>query len=104
MRSAVELEHLRLRILSQRKPGKQCIAICEGTGSHMRRERIKEATAQQLGISIVGTTSDYRFRLEEVACFGSSAIVTVISIDNNVCGRLTPAKAKDISASVRGER
>jgi NADH:ubiquinone oxidoreductase subunit E len=94
LKSAVELEHLRVRIISERKPGKQCIAICKYTGFHRRRERIKAATAQQLCISIVGTTSDYGFGLEEIAHFGSSALNIVISIENNVCARLTPASAK----------
>jgi NADH:ubiquinone oxidoreductase subunit E len=96
LKSAVELEKLRTNILTQRKPGKQCIAICKYTGFHRRRERIKAATANKLGISIVGATSDYRFGLEEIAHFGSSAPNTVISIDNNVCARLTPASAKYI--------
>jgi len=34
LRSAVELEKLRGRILSQHKPEKPCISICGGTGCH----------------------------------------------------------------------
>ena len=34
LRSAIELEQLRVRILSQRKLGKPCISICGGTGCH----------------------------------------------------------------------
>ena len=34
LRSVVELEQLRVRILSKRKPEKPCISICGGTGCH----------------------------------------------------------------------
>ncbi|MBA7623919.1 Ion-translocating oxidoreductase complex subunit C [subsurface metagenome] len=37
LRAAVELEELRARILSQRKPEKSCISICGGTGCHAYR-------------------------------------------------------------------
>lgn len=86
------------------RPGEHTIKICLGTACHVRGGgRIKEAMEQELGISAGGTTSDYKFGLERVACFGSCALAPVMVIDNKVYGRMTAAKAKEILASVRSE-
>ena len=62
-----------------------------------------EEMERKLGISSGETTSDYKFGLERVACFGSCALAPVIVIDNKVYGRMTPGSAKEILASVRSE-
>ena len=62
-----------------------------------------EAMERELGITAGGTTDDYKFGLERVACFGSCALAPVMVIDNKVYGRMTPGGAKEILASVRSE-
>ena len=86
------------------RPGEHRIKVCLGTACHVRGgERIKEIMEQELGISSGGTTDDYKFSLERVACFGSCALAPVMVIDNKVYGRMTPGRAKEILASVRSE-
>jgi NADH-quinone oxidoreductase subunit E len=86
------------------RPGEHSIKVCLGTACHVRGgERIMEAMERELGIPAGGTTSDYKFGLERVACFGSCALAPVIVIDNKVYGRMTPGGAKEILASVRSE-
>lgn len=86
------------------RPGEHNIKLCLGTACHVRGgERIKEAMERELGILAGETTNDYKFDLERVACFGSCALAPVMVIDNKVHGRMTPAKAKEILGSVRGE-
>jgi NADH:ubiquinone oxidoreductase subunit E len=86
------------------RPGEHSIKVCLGTACHVRGGgRIMEEMERELGISSGGTTSDYKFGLERVACFGSCALAPVMVIDNKVHGRMTPGRAKEILASVRSE-
>jgi len=57
-----------------------------------------EAVMQELGIKPGGTTEDYRYSLEKVACFGSCALAPVMVMDDTVYGRLTTVKARQILA------
>ncbi|MBM3119698.1 MAG: NAD(P)H-dependent oxidoreductase subunit E, partial [Chloroflexi bacterium] len=50
----------------------------------------------ELDVESGGTTKDYKFSLERVACFGSCALAPVVVIDKDVHGRMTIAKAKEI--------
>jgi len=56
---------------------------------------------RELGIEPGGTTEDYRFSLERVACFGSCALAPVAVIDDKVYGRMTTTKAKEILGQYR---
>jgi NADH-quinone oxidoreductase subunit E len=86
------------------RPGEHSVKVCLGTACHVRGgERMMEAMERELGIPSGGTTDDYKFGLERVACFGSCALAPVMVIDNKVYGRMTPGAAKEILASVRSE-
>jgi len=79
--------------------GKHAIKVCQGTACHVRGSwRILEAVERELGIQPGGTTKDYKFSLERVACFGCCALAPVVVIDKTVSGRMTIAKAKEILA------
>jgi len=84
------------------RQGKHIINVCQGTACHVRgSERILETVERELGIKRGGTTPDYKFSLERVACFGSCALAPVLVIDRNVYGRVTTTKAKEILAKYR---
>jgi NADH:ubiquinone oxidoreductase subunit E len=51
---------------------------------------------RHLEIDAGETTSDYKFSLDRVACFGSCALSPVIVVDDKVYGRMTPKKLKKI--------
>lgn len=51
-----------------------------------------------LGIQPGGTTEDYKFSLERVACFGCCALAPVMVVDKTVYGRMILPKAKKILA------
>jgi len=55
-----------------------------------------QAVAKKLGINPGGTTEDYEFTLERVACLGSCALAPVMVIDDKVYGLMTTAKAKEL--------
>jgi NADH-quinone oxidoreductase subunit E len=78
--------------------GKHTIKICQGTACHVRGvKQISDAIERELhikpGLSI---TEDCRFTLERVACFGSCALAPIMVIDNNVYGKVTTARAKQL--------
>lgn len=79
------------------RPGEHGVRVCLGTACHVRGgARIMESMERDLGVPSGGTTSDYKFSLERVACFGSCALAPVIVIDKSVYGKMTPARAKEI--------
>jgi NADH-quinone oxidoreductase subunit E len=79
------------------RQGEHTIKVCQGTACHVRgAKRIMEAVAQELGIEAGGTTPDYKFSLERVACFGSCALAPVLVIDGQVHGRMTTSNARKI--------
>ena len=84
--------------------GEHSVKICLGTACHVRGgQQIFDELARELRIESGGTTEDYRFSLDRVACFGSCALAPVMVIDKNVYGRMSVAKAKDILAKYRKE-
>ena len=81
------------------RQGEHTIKVCQGTACHVRGgRRILEAVERELGIQPRGTTEDYKFSLERVACFGSCALAPVMVVDKTVYGRMTTVKAKKILA------
>ncbi len=79
------------------RPGEHAVKVCLGTACHVRGgEQILEAVERDLDVERGGTTKDYKFSLERVACFGSCALAPVMVVDKNVYGRLTIIKVRDI--------
>jgi len=84
--------------------GEHTIRVCQGTACHVRGgRRILEAVERELGIQTGQTTSDYKFSLERVACFGSCALAPVMVMDKTVYGRMTTGKARQILAQYSQE-
>lgn len=82
--------------------GKHTVKVCLGTACHVRGgERILDEVKRELSVESGGTTEDYKFTLERVACFGSCALAPVMVIDKNVYGRMTITKTKDILTEYR---
>ena len=81
------------------RPGEHNVRVCLGTACHVRGgQRIMETVQRELRIEPGGTTEDYKFSLERVACFGSCALAPVMVVDKKVHGRMTTTKAKEILA------
>jgi NADH-quinone oxidoreductase subunit E len=77
------------------RQGEHSIRVCQGTACHVRGgRRIMDTVRRELAIEPGGTTDDYRFSLERVACFGSCALAPVMVVDDDVHGRMTTVKAR----------
>jgi NADH-quinone oxidoreductase subunit E len=85
--------------------GRNIIKVCRGTACHVRGATgILGEVEKQLGIKPGESSPDLEYALEAIACFGSCALAPVMVIGNNVYGRMTPTKVKEVLANVGGER
>ena len=85
--------------------GRNIIKVCRGTACHVRGAvGILGEVEKQLGIKSGESTPDLEYSLEAIACFGSCALAPVMVIGNNVYGRMTPTKVKEVLAGVGDEK
>ena len=81
--------------------GDNTICICRGTACHTRNSRaLLESLRLELGLGINEgdeasdsdklslTTSDHRFTVRTVACFGQCALAPVVEINHRICGHV----------------
>ena len=77
--------------------GRKVVRVCRGTACHVRgAPRILDEIEKHLGILPGETTDDLEYSLETIACFGSCALAPVMVVDENVYGRMTPARVGEI--------
>lgn len=77
--------------------GKYLIKVCKGTACHVAgAEKVYSIISEELGIEEGGTTSDGLFTLESVACLGCCSLAPVVMINENIYGKLSPAKTSRI--------
>ncbi|HOJ52350.1 MAG TPA: NAD(P)H-dependent oxidoreductase subunit E [Syntrophales bacterium] len=76
--------------------GRHTIRVCLGTACYVRGGKaIAETLEKTLGVKEGETTADRRFTYETVRCLGACGLGPVVVIDNEVHGRMKPAKLKD---------
>jgi NADH-quinone oxidoreductase subunit E len=94
--------------------GKHSIIICRGTACHTRRSKnlleylkvmlgLHEDESQE-GEKLFLTTTDNKFTLRTVACFGQCALAPVVEIDGKIYSHMTENKLKDIVNKVAAGR
>jgi len=77
--------------------GKYTVRVCLGTACYVRGGKaIYESLKQQLKVEEGETTADRLFTLETVRCIGACGLGPVLFVNDNVHGRLKPAKIKDV--------
>jgi NADH:ubiquinone oxidoreductase subunit E len=87
-----------------RPAGRHTIRLCLGTACHvLGADRILAAIQEQLGISVGGTTDDRLFSLDVVRCLGTCSLAPVMMIDDDVYGRLTPARVVEVLDAYAGK-
>jgi len=95
----IPLEHI-LRIatfykaFSLKPRGKHIITVCTGTACHVKgAQRILDRLERELGIVTGETTSDMQFTLEAVRCLGCCGLSPVVTVGEELHGKMNPAKA-----------
>ena len=77
--------------------GDNVISVCTGTACYVKgAQDVLDELARQLNIEPGHTTADGRFTLEATRCLGCCGLAPVITIDDQVYGRLTTADIKGI--------
>ena len=78
-------------------PGLHHVKVCQGTACHVRgSDMILDAISRSTGIEPGQTSTDGKFSLERVACFGSCALAPVVVLDDKVFGRMTATKTQKL--------
>ena len=73
--------------------GKHLIRVCLGTACHVKGGgRILERLEQELAVKVGDTTPDKRFTVEAVRCLGCCGLAPVVTVNDDVHGKTTPAQ------------
>ena len=79
--------------------GRNVISICQGTACYVKgAQAIVDAVEKQLGITAGETTEDGEFSIQDTRCLGCCGLAPVMTINEDVYGKLTPDMIKDILA------
>ncbi len=80
------------------------ISICLGTACFVKgADKVLDAFRTELGIDIGETTQDGLFSLENSRCLGVCALAPVVTINNKVYSKVTPAQVSDLIRQAREE-
>ena len=82
--------------------GKYVIRVCNSLPCYLRgSKKVLQVLEGLLGIKDGQTTKDKRFTLEAVSCLGVCDQAPAIMVNEEVYGRLTPAKIKKIIGQLK---
>ena len=78
--------------------GKYIIRCCDGTACHVRNStKILDTIRQELGLADKQhTTPDMLFTLETVSCLGACGLAPVMTVNDDVYGKVEPKKVAGI--------
>ena len=77
--------------------GRHIIRVCRGTACHVRGSlKLLDKVKEMLKVEENGTTEDLRFTLEPVACLGACGLAPVLTVNEEVYGRVTPDQVAGI--------
>ncbi len=82
--------------------GDVSIAVCLGTACYVKGSGdILDKITQILGLPSGSTTPDGKYSLEATRCIGACGLAPVLTINNEVYGRLVPADMEGILAKYK---
>ncbi|MDR2338910.1 MAG: NAD(P)H-dependent oxidoreductase subunit E [Deltaproteobacteria bacterium] len=85
------------RALSLKPKGETLVRVCCGTACHLRgAPQLIGGLEGLLGLRLGGTSADGRHSLESVNCLGACALAPVVTIGDEVYGKLTPDSLKGL--------
>lgn len=77
--------------------GKYNIAVCLGTACYVKgSQSVLDKVKEILGIDVGQVTPDGKFSLEATRCIGACGLAPVMTVNEEVYGKLDPSKVKDI--------
>lgn len=82
---------------SLKKKGKYKINVCMGTACYVKGANdILGKFLERLSIEVGECTSDGKFSLDSCRCIGACGLAPVVTINDEVYGRLTPEQVEEI--------
>ena len=85
-------------------PGRHVVQVCRAEACQAVGAVALEAHAKKcLGIDFHETTADGAVTLEAVYCLGNCAVGPSLRVDDDIVGRVTPARFDEIVAELRAE-
>lgn len=79
--------------------GKYNVSVCLGTACYVKgSQQILDKVEEVLGISAGECTSDGKFSVEDCRCIGACGLAPVMTINDDVYGRLVPEDVPGILA------
>ena len=73
------------------------VGVCLGTACYVRgAQDLLNEVIKELGIKSGETSTDMKFSLTATRCIGACGLAPVLSVNDNVYGRLTPEDVKGI--------
>ena len=79
--------------------GDNVISVCQGTACYVKGgAKILAKVEEQLGITSNQTTPDGKFTIQDTRCLGCCGLAPVMTINEDVYGKLTPEMIPDILA------
>ena len=84
---------------SLKPKGKYIIGCCLGTACYVKGgAAVLAEVEKELGITSNETTADGKFTIQDTRCLGCCGLAPVMTINEDVYGKLTPDMIKDILA------
>lgn len=78
------------------------VSICMGTACYVRgAQELVNAVAKELGIAVGETTTDMKFSVSETRCLGACGLAPVLTVNEDVYGRIGPKDVKGIIEKYR---
>ena len=82
--------------------GKYIISVCLGTACYVKgAQKVLDKLSEELNVSFGKTTADGLFTLNPTRCLGACGLAPVMTINDDVYGRLTPDDIPGIIAKYR---
>ncbi len=87
---------------SLRPSGKYIISVCLGTACYVKgSQKVLDRLSEELHIPVGGTTDDGLFTLNATRCLGACGLAPVMTINEEVYGRLVPDDIPGILAKYK---
>ncbi len=87
------------------KRGRNIIRVCRGTACHVKGgHSVLRDVEKELGVTDGGTTEDYMFTLETVACLGACFLAPAMMVNGDYYGRLNSDKAVSLIRTHKKKR
>jgi NADH:ubiquinone oxidoreductase subunit E len=82
--------------------GKYTLSVCMGTACYVRgADRVVEKLREELGIGFGETTGDGMFTLTATRCLGTCGLAPVVTVNDEVHGKVTPDQVPVLLESCR---